>query len=177
MTLQIAQLDVLSDTDAATALGACCGASAWVAGMLAQRPFGTREALMRAADDVWSRLAPSDWLEAFAHHPRLGESRAAASVAAVARGWSAAEQSGTRAAPEHVAAALADGNHAYEARFGFIFILCASGLNADQMLDNLERRLANDASTELCIAAEEQRKITRLRLETLVPATADERRP
>ena len=136
--------------------------------MLARRPFRTREALLRAADEEWSKLGPSDWLAAFAHHPRLGERQAAADVSKVAGAWSEGEQAGTRTAPAQVAAALADANRAYEARFGFIFILCATGLSAAEMLASLERRLPNAPEIEQRIAAEEQRNITRLRLEKLV---------
>jgi OHCU decarboxylase len=174
MTLSIAELDAMPDTRLADALRACCGAPAWISAMVSRRPFRTREALIRAADDEWAKLGPVDWLAAFAHHPRLGERKAAAEVSKSASAWSEGEQVGTRAAPAHVAAALAEANREYEARFGFIFILCATGLSATEMLAALERRLANDLEVEQRIAAEEQRKITKLRLEKLVPVIAPE---
>ena len=174
MSLRITELDTLSDARAQELLRACCGASAWVSAMLARRPFRTREALLESGDQVWSQLAPPDWLEAFAHHPRLGERQAAAAVAPVARAWSAAEQAGTAAATAGMSAALAAANRAYEARFGFIFIVCATGMSASEMLAALEQRLTNDPEAERRIAAEEQRKITRRRLEKLVPATHPE---
>lgn len=170
MMLSVAELDALADARAAEALRACCGAPNWVSAMLARRPFRTRDALLEAADDAWSRLGPSDWLAAFAHHPRLGERQAAARVTETATSWSAAEQAGTRTATSQLAAALAAANRAYEERFGFIFIVCATGLSAADMLAALERRLENDPDSELRVAAAEQRKITRLRLEKLVPA-------
>ena len=171
MTLTITELDALPPIHAAEQLRACCGASAWVAAMLVLRPFRTREALLRAADDVWSRLTAADWHEAFSHHHRIGERWAAVAVAPTAHSWSATEQAGADAATQHVTRALAEGNRAYEARFGFIFIVCASGLRADDMLAALQRRLGNDRESELRVAAEEQRKITRLRLEKLVVPT------
>ena len=179
MTWSVEQLDALPEERAAEALRACCGASNWVAGMLGRRPFHARQALLEAADDVWAELESNDWLEAFTHHPRIGEQHAAlATVAREARTWSAAEQSGAAAAAEDVATALAEGNRAYEARFGFIFLICATGLSADTMLATLQRRLRNDAESELRVAAEEQRKITRLRLEKLLtPTMADARSP
>jgi OHCU decarboxylase len=142
--------------------------------MLARRPFGTREALLRAADEEWAKLTPADWLAAFAHHPRLGERQAAADVSKAASAWSEGEQAGTRTGSSQVAAALAEANRAYEAHFGFIFILCATGLSAAEMLASLQQRLHNDPETEQRIAAEEQRQITRLRLEKLVPVIAPE---
>jgi 2-oxo-4-hydroxy-4-carboxy-5-ureidoimidazoline decarboxylase len=174
MTLSIAELDAMPDARLADALGACCGAPAWISAMLAQRPFCTREALLRAADEEWSKLGPADWLAAFAHHPRLGERKAAADVSRSASAWSEGEQAGTRTAPAQIVAQLAEANRAYEARFGFIFILCATGLSATEMLAALERRLRNDLEVEQRIAAEEQRKITKLRLEKLVPVIAPE---
>lgn len=175
MTLSIAELDAMPDSRAAESLRACCGAPAWISAMLSRRPFRTREALIRAADEEWSKLGPTDWLAAFAHHPRLGERKAAApDVSKSASAWSEGEQAGTKAAPAQVAAALAEANRAYEARFGFIFILCATGVSATEMLAALERRLDNDHEVEQRIAAEEQRKITKLRLEKLVPVIAPE---
>jgi 2-oxo-4-hydroxy-4-carboxy-5-ureidoimidazoline decarboxylase len=170
MILSVAELDALPDPRAADALRACCGAPAWIAAMLARRPFRTREALLRCADELWARLGPQDWRAAFAHHPRLGERHAAAPLTETAASWSATEQAGTRAASSRLTAALAAANQAYEARFGFIFIVCATGLSAADMLAALERRLGNDPDSEMRIAAEEQRKITQLRLEKLVEA-------
>jgi len=177
MTWSVEQFDALPEERAAEALRACCGAAKWVSGMLGRRPFRTRQAALEAADDAWGELEPGDWLEAFTHHPRIGERRAAnPSVAPESRVWSAAEQSGASAAAADVATALAEGNRAYETRFGFIFIICATGLTADSMLATLQRRLRNDGESELRVAAEEHRKITRLRLEKLLtPTMADAR--
>ena len=130
--------------------------------MVARRPFASPGAALDWADRVWKGLFPADWLEAFRAHPRIGETGV--------QGAPAAEQAGTKGAPREVLAALEEANRAYERRFGHIFIVCASGKSAEEMLDLCRRRLDNDASTELTVAAEEQRKITRLRMEKLLTA-------
>lgn len=159
--------NVLADDEAATLLRSCCGASRWVRGVLARRPYASLAALLATADAVWDSLAESDWREAFTHHPRLGESRAATPQDPRAKRWSGSEQAGMAGAPEPVRAALAAANAAYEARFGFICIICASGRDAADLLALTRERLANEPEAELRIAAGEQRKITRLRLEKL----------
>jgi OHCU decarboxylase len=128
--------------------------------MAGERPFGTREQVRVAADRIWHGLAPEEWLAALRSHPRIGDRRAS--------DREAEEQAGTKSAPAKLLEALAAGNHAYEERFGHIFIVCASGKSAGQMLEQLEARLGNDPDTELGVAAEEQRKITQLRLEKLI---------
>jgi OHCU decarboxylase len=164
---RVRALDALAPDDAATVLRACCGAPRWVAGMVAERPFETLDALLAVADEIWWALGPIDWLEAFAHHPRIGEQRAAIAQDAQAAAWSSREQAGAADAADPVRAALAEVNRAYEARFGHIYIVCAAGKSADELLAIAQARLANDPDVELRVAAEEQRKITRLRLETL----------
>ncbi len=131
------------------------------------RPFPGPEKLLEAADRVWWELQPEDWLEAFRSHPRIGE-KASARGSAQARRWSSAEQSGTRDARPELMEAVVKANRAYEARFGYIFIVCATGKSAEEMLALLEQRLQNDPGAEIRVAAEEQRKITRLRLEKLL---------
>lgn len=174
-----AYLNGLSEEDARPALLRCCGARRWAEGMLARRPFADDEALLQAADELWRALEPEGWREAFAAHPRIGEGAAggrgaereaggaAREPAAGARGWSREEQSGAAGAPEAVLRALAEGNRAYEARFGHVFLICATARSAGEMLAELRRRMENDPETELRTAAEEQRKITRLRLAKL----------
>ena len=136
--------------------------------MLAARPWRDRDALLAAAEDAWGALANDQLAEAVAHHPRLGESRAAVSLTARETAWSAAEQSGAHAAADAARDALAQGNAEYEQRFGHTFILYASGRSADDMLAALRTRLHNDAGTELAITAGELRKITLSRLEKLL---------
>ena len=117
-------------------------------------------------------MGESDWLEAFSHHPRIGESSSAAGGGATARGWSASEQASVASAGEETRIGLARLNHEYEQRFGFIYIVCATGRSAADLLDLARTRMHNDRDTELRIAAEEQRKITRLRLEKLLDTGA-----
>jgi len=127
--------------------------------MMAQRPFVDDATLLEAADEAWHDLATADWLEAFAAHPRIGGHEA--------RGWSREEQAGIRAATPEVSERLGDLNRRYERRFGHVFLICATGRSAAELLAELERRITNDASVEIREAAEEQRKITRLRLQKL----------
>ena len=145
-------------------LAACCGASRWVERMLHRRPFGDRAALLAAARDEWFALTPDDWREAFTHHPRIGDRESLARRFPSTAHLSAREQSGVDGAAEDVLTALADANRAYEQRFGYIFIVCATGRSADHMLALLRGRLGNDPAHEIRIAAEEQARITELRL-------------
>lgn len=153
-------------------LTACCGATPWVEGMLTSRPWSDADSLLAAADHAWAALSPRQVAEAIAHHPRLGERRAAVALDARASGWSAGEQSGASSADEATRDALAAGNTEYEARFGHVFILCATGLSAEQMLAALRERLTHDAATEQVTTARELHRITRLRLEKLLAAEA-----
>ncbi|KIG18858.1 Uricase [Enhygromyxa salina] len=161
-------LDAMSEAEARAALTGCCGASAWVAGMLAARPFGHDDAVHAHAAQIWAGMSRADILEAFDHHPRIGASIEAlrekfSSTAALA----ASEQAGAQRATEPELARLRDGNLAYEACYGHIFIVCATGKSAAAMAEILESRLHNDPEQELRIAAAEQAKITRLRLQAL----------
>ena len=154
------------------ALSRCCGSQRWAEQMAAARPFSGWTHLQGVAREVWWHLGDGDWLEAFTHHPRIGADVAQLRkrFAATAT-WSEGEQAGVAAADEETLAALAEGNRAYEARHGFLFIVCASGLTAAQMHARLEARIDNDAAVELRNAAEEQARITALRLRKLeVPA-------
>jgi 2-oxo-4-hydroxy-4-carboxy-5-ureidoimidazoline decarboxylase len=161
-------LNQLPAPDAARALLRCCGAQRWVAAMLERRPFADTPQLMAAAEDAYAKLQPHEYLEAFAHHPQIGAdlgelARKFASTAS----WSAGEQAGVAAADIATLTALRDRNREYLARFGYIFIVCATGKSAHEMLQLLEARITHDAATELRIAAGEQAKIMRLRLEKL----------
>lgn len=121
-----------------------------------------------AADEIWRALAPADWLEAFSHHPRIGERKSALSQSARATAWAAGEQSAVDQANDDTRAALAEANREYEDRFGYIYIVCATGKSAEEMVTLARERLRNDPDVELRLAAEEQRKITRIRLEKLL---------
>ena len=136
--------------------------------MSSERPFDNPDHLITVADRIWWSLEPSDWLEAFASHPRIGETSAARKVAAEAERWAAQEQSGVRNAAEETTRSLAELNQKYEEKFGYIFIVCATGKSSEEMLAILQDRLLNDSETEIRIAAREQARITKLRLEKLI---------
>jgi 2-oxo-4-hydroxy-4-carboxy-5-ureidoimidazoline decarboxylase len=148
-------------------LRSCCGSSRWVERMLARRPFDSQSALMAAARDEWFALERTDWLEAFSHHPKIGDVDSLRHKFAATRHLSEQEQHGVASASEEVLAALAQLNRDYEARFGYIFIVCATGRTADQMLALLRARLTNEPDVELRVAAEEQARITAIRLQGL----------
>ena len=171
--MDLAALNAL-DPDAATrAFLGCCGSTRWASGMTVARPFASADAMADAADRIWASLDPNDWLEAFASHPRIGAGGAGRAGAGGAGGasWASDEQAGVQSATSDLRHRLADGNRSYEARFGYIFIVCATGKSAGEMLAILELRLRNDPEVELTIAAEEQRRITRLRLAKLIADT------
>lgn len=164
----VERLNRLAPADARGVLARCCGASRWVEGMLAARPFASASALFARAEAVWSALEPRDYLEAFSHHPEIGQSldelrRRFAGTATL----SEAEQAGAKDASEQTLVALAQGNRAYRERFGYTFIVCATGKSAAEMLAILRERLASEPELELRAAAAEQAKITRLRLEKI----------
>ncbi|HEX6912326.1 MAG TPA: 2-oxo-4-hydroxy-4-carboxy-5-ureidoimidazoline decarboxylase [Longimicrobium sp.] len=164
------RLNALPADAAARELRTCCGSRAWARRMVDARPFADPAALFQAADAVWWELDEAEWREAFRSHPRIGEKKAEAGQTGREQGWSAGEQAGMTRAAHAIRDALAEGNRAYEARFGYIYIVCATGRTADEMLSILRSRLANDPAAEIRVAAEEQRKITRIRLEKLLAA-------
>jgi allantoicase len=177
-------LDSLPPAEAARELLSCCGSREWARRMEEERPFADPGRLAEAAGSVWRALSPEDWREALAAHPRIGERSAGepsgeatsetknreapAPAGGQAARWSAAEQSGTAVASGEVLAALAEANREYEERFGMTFIVCASGKSAEEMLALCRERMGNDPGTELRVAAEEQLRIARLRLEKLL---------
>jgi allantoicase len=167
---RVARLDTLTGAEAEAELLACCGSPAWSAKMAALRPFGDMSRALASADEVWAGLEKADWLEAFRAHPRIGEAKAEKEQSALARQWSHEEQATSGPPSGGVAAALAAGNRAYDEKFGHIYIVCATGKTPAAMLEILNERLGNDAAKELGVAAEEQRKITRIRLEKLFSA-------
>jgi OHCU decarboxylase len=162
------RLNALAAEDAERELLTCCGSRAWARRMAESRPFRDAAALLEQADAIWWKVDEADWREAFRSHPRIGERKADAGQTGREQAWSAGEQAGMASAADATRAALAEGNAEYEARFGYIYIVCASGRSADEMLALLQSRLRNDPQTEIRVAAEEQRKITRIRLEKLL---------
>jgi 2-oxo-4-hydroxy-4-carboxy-5-ureidoimidazoline decarboxylase len=161
----VAWLNALSDHDAAHELLGCCGSAAWARAVAAARPYTGSAALAAAADTAFAALAWSDVAEALAHHPRIGDRPAGADRAST---WSRAEQSGVHGSAAETARDLHDGNLAYERRFGHVFLICASGLPAEQLLGALVARLGNDPGEEREIVRAELAKITHLRLTKLL---------
>jgi OHCU decarboxylase len=141
----------------------CCGSRRWAAAMVSLRPIGSLAELSLAADRVWNLIGEADWLEAFSCHPRIGE-RTVVHASPQSTAWSRREQSSAENAEGRVLAELANGNASYEQRFGFTYIVCATGKSAEEMVEELNRRLKNDRVTELREAAEQQRQITQIRL-------------
>lgn len=164
-------LNQLSAGEAEAEFLKCCGSSRWAKGMVSARPFKNAGALLSKADEIWQSLGEDDWLEAFHAHPRIGEKKAVAAQTEQAQKWSEQEQSRAQQASPETRAALADGNVRYEDRFGFIFIVCASGRSSEEILAILNSRLQNEPTVELKIAAAEQQKITALRLEKLLQSS------
>ena len=154
----------LTADQAATAILPCCGSRAWARGLAARRPLKDEAALLAASDETWHNLPLSDWMEAFQSHPRIGESRAKQTVPCQAATWSTHEQKRVTDADAAVKIAIEEGNREYERRFGRIFIVCATGKSANEILEILRQRLQNDPQTELREATEQQRQITQIRL-------------
>ncbi len=165
------KLDLLNSSskdEAVEELTRCCGSSNWVAKMLARRPFHSIEELFTAADDIWFKLAAEDWLEAFSHHPRIGDVESLRAKFASTASWCENEQKGVSQATDDVLHQLSALNDDYFQKYGYIFIVCATGKTADQMLEILKSRMPNNRDEELKVAAGEQAKITKIRLEKLV---------
>jgi len=145
----------------------CCGSRTWAASMASKRPIQDEASLVATSDTIWRSLGESDWLEAFRSHPQIGASKPGASKGPESN-WSKQEQSGISSASGETVQALGKLNLEYEEKFGFIFIICATGKTSDEMLGALRKRLGNPGEKELHIAAAEQAKITALRLEKLL---------
>lgn len=166
MTLK--ELNQLTLVELETKLAQCCAATNWYKGLAAKFPFETSEDLKSASDTIWKACSELDYLEAFQGHPKIGDVDSLAKKFQATKKWAGNEQELVNQASMDVIQALSDGNAAYEARFGFIFIVFATGKTAQQMLDLLLERLPNDRAAELEIAAAEQHKITTLRIQKLL---------
>ena len=164
MSEKLEQLNQAAKKTAKSNFLNCCGSQTWARMMTEARPFADVSALIKQAGRIWQNLEPEHWLEAFAAHPKIGAHKAAPKQQAQSADWSRGEQSGTQTANESVLDTMAEANRLYEKNFGFIFIVCATGKSAEEMLDLCCQRLNNDADSELRIAADEQRKITEIRL-------------
>ncbi len=169
-------LNALPEESARAEFLKCCGSTRWADTLVERRPFTTLDQLLTNANEIWWALDPTDWLEAFRSHPKIGEKKAAAPTAAAAadlvatqsQQWSAEEQRGVSSAGHDATETLARLNRAYEEKFGFIFIVCATGKSTDEILALLETRSENEPAAELRSAAGEQAKITELRLRKLL---------
>jgi OHCU decarboxylase len=154
-------IDRAAPDEARRLLARACGSAQWVDRMLARRPFGSRDAVLSAADQEWHALAEDDWREAFTHHPKIGDRE---SVAPAIRDPRALRPRTMRRRRRRMASTRSRGNRDYERKFGYIFIVCAAGRSAGEMLATLTARLANDPAREIRVAAAEQATITALRL-------------
>lgn len=159
----LAAWNAAEEAAALEAMLACCGARRWASAMVESRPITSVAELSAAADREWSSMGEGDWRQAFACHPRIGE-RKASHASAQSAAWSIQEQSAATSAAQRVLAELTEGNAQYERRYGFTYIVCATGKSAEEMLAILKRRLSSDVETELREAAEQQRQILQIRL-------------
>jgi 2-oxo-4-hydroxy-4-carboxy-5-ureidoimidazoline decarboxylase len=157
-----------SETEATRSLSQCCTSQRWISRLVSVRPFDSVSVLSLAANSVWSELEEADYLEAFEGHPKIGDVNSLKQKYVDTKQLAAGEQAAVDTASDDEIAALARGNTDYENKFGFIFIVCASGKSAAEMLGLLQGRLTNSREQELQNAAEEQRKIFQLRLEKML---------
>jgi 2-oxo-4-hydroxy-4-carboxy-5-ureidoimidazoline decarboxylase len=164
MTLE--QFNSLSIAEARENLFRCCGSTNWVNELMRFFPFNSNEELLQKSDAIWESCDEGDFLEAFSHHPKIGQSPEKKHESTSQ--WASGEQTGMKSAAEKIRNDLADGNYHYEKKFGYIYIVCATGKSAEEMLDILNERLKNDPKKEMRIAAAEQNKITHIRLEKLL---------
>jgi 2-oxo-4-hydroxy-4-carboxy-5-ureidoimidazoline decarboxylase len=166
--MKLTELNQLSEPLLREQLSICCGSKRWQDNLIAQVPFTNEEDLFYKSSEAWHSTNEADWLEAFSHHPKIGDLENLKKKFASTQHLAGAEQSSVQEASLNVLNKLAEGNNAYENKFGFIFIVCATGKSAKEMLDLLEKRLLNTREEELKIAAAEQNKITLLRLKKLI---------
>jgi OHCU decarboxylase len=169
----LAELNAADGEEAIARFLDLCGSRRWAAAMAAARPFAGRAALTAAAETAFDELSSDDWLEAFGAHPRIGAAAASGHQSCRGERWSEGEQASAADASDHDRRALAAGNSAYADRFGYTYIVCATGRSAAELRANLEARLENEPATELSTAASEQRKITRLRLDKMLDQGAN----
>jgi 2-oxo-4-hydroxy-4-carboxy-5-ureidoimidazoline decarboxylase len=164
MTLE--QFNSLNPKEARDNLLRCCGCTRWANELITKMPFGSLEELKNVSENIWNSCDEGDWLEAFSHHPKIGHTPDKKHESTAE--WASAEQSEVQSAAEKVKKELADGNSHYEKKFGYIYIVCATGKSAEEMLGILKQRLTNDPQKEIRIAAAEQNKITNIRIDKLL---------
>ncbi len=166
--MTISEFNKLSKEEAVNTLLLCCGSRNWAEQMAGNRPFTSRDEMFTKADEIWVNLPEQDWLLAFDHHPKIGDVDSLRKKFSSTRSWAESEQSGTAVASEKTLQQLAELNDEYLNKFGYIFIVCATGKSADEMLDILKSRIGNDPKEELKIAAGEQQQITQIRMKKLL---------
>ncbi len=165
MTLK--QFNQLNSHEAQNELFKCCGSTNWAETLVSYMPFDSVSAIKAESDKIWSSCLQSDILEAFSHHPKIGDVKSLSEKFASTKQWASGEQAAVSVAPQEVLEKLAKGNAEYEKKFGYIFIVCATGKSAEEMLELLNNRLPNSPEQEIRIAAKEQNKITHIRIEKL----------
>jgi 2-oxo-4-hydroxy-4-carboxy-5-ureidoimidazoline decarboxylase len=165
--MTIAEFDHLDTEQKKALLHQCCGSANWVNKMLDALPVEDLVELLETAEEQWYSCHEQDWREAFSHHPKIGDINSLKEKFAATAHLAEGEQASVQQASEQTLQELAAGNQAYEQRFGYIFIVCATGKSANEMLQLLNLRLYNNPEVEIQIAMEEQNKITKLRLEKL----------
>jgi len=166
--MTLAQLNSLAPDQARSEFTRCCGSTVWASRMTDSRPFTTVKEVHDTAERIWQALSEHDWKEAFSHHPQIGDLKSLKEKFAATANWAGGEQAGVKGAEEDVLHRLAEENRRYESTFGYIFIVCATGKGAGEMLAMLHARLDNNPANEFMIAGTEQAKITKLRLEKLL---------
>ena len=167
LSLTLAAFNAMPEEHSVECLLRCCGSTRWAERMTAARPFKTMENILSDALRHWHELEDQDWLEAFGHHPRIGDITSLREKYASTAHWATEEQRGAASASDEILKRLAIGNLNYEKKFAHIFLVCATGKSAAEMVQILESRMIHDHKTEMKVAATEQAKITRLRLEKL----------
>lgn len=171
--MTLAELNCLPGDEARQAFLDCCASWRWATRMASSRPYPSLVNLCEIASRVWNSLSPDDWLEAFASHPAIGQTDNRSSRSQISRSWSIQEQKGVQGAAQATLQELAELNLDYQRTFGYVFLVCATGKTADEMLQLLRQRLPNDRAAELKIAANEQRLITLIRLKKMLTGERD----
>jgi 2-oxo-4-hydroxy-4-carboxy-5-ureidoimidazoline decarboxylase len=166
--MTIEELNNLSTKKTIQELLKCCGSSVWVGKLTNNKPFKNKQQLLEVSDRIWSACSKHDGLEAFTHHPKIGDLKSLEKKFASTKEWAGKEQAGVDSASHKTLVELAEGNQTYENKFGYIFIVCATGKTANEMLTMLQSRLQNNPEAEIKIAMNEQNKITHIRLEKLI---------
>lgn len=165
--MTLAEFNILPISQARNELLKCCGSTSWVDRVMENFPFSSTDSIKVISDSAWFNCTKHDWLEAFSHHPKIGEKAGVTTKFQSTKNWADHEQSGVQNAKKDLLSKIAEANKHYVEKFGFIFIICATGKSAEEMYDNLNKRMNNDLEKEIRIAAEEQNKITHLRIDKL----------